>query len=33
MMKTQALDKKLIDKETSTTYIKYPTTEEELGKI
>ena len=29
----QALDKKLIDKDSSTTYIKYPTTEEELGKI
>lgn len=29
----QALDNKLIDKDSSTTYIKYPTTEEELGKI
>ena len=28
-----ALDKKLIDKDSSTTYIKYPTTEEELVKL
>ena len=29
----QALDNKLIDKDSSATYIKYPTTEEELGRI